>query len=121
MIGRVPRLGRVTHWYLGVTAVLSVGVVVPDTHVPAPLGWLLVGMGIAALAGALPSLLVIGAPVYFIGNVASGDVFFLSGSMPLFVVSFVLSVLANAVLVELVARRRVQVAAPRGTAGIAAD
>jgi len=102
-------------------AVLSVGVVVPDTFGPAMLGWLFVGMGIAALAGALPSLLVIGAPIYFVGNLASGDAFFLSGSMPLFVGSFVVSVLANAVLIELVARRRAQLACPHGTAGVAAD
>ncbi len=99
---------------------LTVAVALPTADLPGPLTWLVIGLQLFALVGALPSLLVIGLPAYFVGNLASGDLFFLSGSMALFVCSFVLSVLANAVLIELVVRRRAVVAPPDATAGVAA-
>jgi hypothetical protein len=78
-------------------------------------------MGIAALAGALPSLVVIGLPVYAVGNIAMGDPFFLSGSLPLFAGSLVVSVLANAALVEMLSRRRTDSKTPDGVIAATAE
>ncbi|GAA1776037.1 hypothetical protein C8E84_3480 [Ornithinibacter aureus] len=63
-------------------------------------------LGVLALIGALPSLVVAGVPLYLVGNIAAGDPFFLSGSALVFGLAYVTSVLINAALLELLMRRR---------------
>ena len=63
-------------------------------------------LGVLALIGALPSLVVAGVPLYLVGNIAAGDPFFLSGSALIFGLAYVTSVLVNAALLELLIRRR---------------
>ncbi|GAA4390327.1 hypothetical protein GCM10023153_07260 [Ornithinibacter aureus] len=63
-------------------------------------------LGVLALIGALPSLVVAGVPLYLVGNIAAGDPLFLSGSALVFGLAYVTSVLINAALLELLIRRR---------------
>ncbi len=63
-------------------------------------------LGVLALIGALPSLVVAGVPLYLVGNIAAGDPFFLSGSALVFGLAYVTSILINAALLELLMRRR---------------
>jgi len=63
-------------------------------------------LGVLALIGALPSLVVAGVPLYLVGNIAAGDPFFLSGAALVFGLAYVTSVLINAALLELLMRRR---------------
>lgn len=102
----MKRTSRATRVYGLTMLVLAPTLAVPTTAMSGPWEVLLTTAGFIALAGALPSLLFVGVPLYFFGNIALGDPLFFSGSLPLFVVSYLASVAVNASLVELVVRSR---------------
>lgn len=100
---------------------MCVGLLVPDADVTSPWNLVSVAMGACALIGSLPSLLVIGVPTYVVGTIAVGDPFLLAGSLPVLVMSVVLSVLANAALLEVLARRQGPARLTRRTARVPSD
>lgn len=95
-----------TRLYTAVMLVLTPSLVLPTSDFGQPFEGMLAVLGVVALAGALPSLILAGVPLYMVGNIAMGDPFFLSGSALIFGVACVMSVLVNAALLERLVRRR---------------
>lgn len=95
-----------TRLYAAVMLVLTPSLVLPTSDFGQPVELMLTVLGVLALAGALPSLVLVGVPLYMVGSIAVGDPFFLSGSALIFGFAYVTSALVNATLLELLIRRR---------------